>query len=111
MPFANLFSDDFKTVFITNLNALKDFNFTISNPVFWLFVFVLFVILIKMWDIRKAFSFSALVVMILVFSTEIEKYLGGVFNQPGEFFDPLLIRFIAMALISILALLYFFMMR
>ncbi len=111
MPVANLFFENFKRDFITNFNLLKDFYFTFDNPVFWIFTFLLFLVLLEIWDLRNAFSFTAIVTTVLLLATEAEKHLAVLFSRPGESFDPYLMRAAVIFSISILFLLYSFMKK
>ena len=108
MPVTNLFFENLKRDFITNFNLLGDFHFTFDNLVFWLFIFVLFVVLLEIWDLKNAFSFTAIVSAILLLSTEAEKHLVVLFARPGESFDPSLMRIAVVVSISMLSFLYFF---
>jgi hypothetical protein len=111
MPVANLFFENFKSDFITNYNLLKDFHFTFDNPVFWIFIFLLFFVLLEIWDLRNAFSFTAIVTTVLLLTTKAENYLTVLFSRPGETFDAFLMRVMAIVFISFLFFLYIFIRR
>jgi len=90
-----------KETFFTHLDSLKDFNFSFLNPVFWLLIFVLFLVLLKFWQTRKAFSFSLLTAAILLASTQIEIYLKGKLTPVAGQVDPFLFRLLTLFLIFV----------
>ena len=111
MQVANLFFDNLKRDFITNFNLLRDFHFTLDNLVFWIFIFLLFLVLLEIWNLRNAFSFTVIVATILLLTTKAENYLTVLFAQPGETFDPFLMRIIVSVFISFIFFLYLFIKK
>lgn len=100
---------EFKQKFFTYLNELYNFNFQISNPVFWVLFLILLLVLLKKWRIQKAFSFSLVIAVILLAATKIEANTLGFFKRMGESFDGILIRIGAIILICIVLIYYAFM--
>lgn len=98
----------FERRFSTYFYELARFNFSITNPVFWLFFLALLLILLKSWKINKAFSFCFIIAAVLLSATKIENYIVEFFRENKEPFDPLLIRISCVALILIISLYYFF---
>jgi len=109
--FINLFFENLKKDFIANFNLLRDFHFTFDNLVFWLFIFLLFLVLLEIWNLRNTFSFTVIVTAILLFTTKAESYLTVLFARSGESFDPFLMRVIVSVFISFLAFLYLFIRK
>jgi hypothetical protein len=84
------------------------FNFSVVNPVFWLFFLILLLILVKSWKIKKAFSFCFVIALILLAETQIENHVMDFFRRNKEQFDPLLIRIACVIIILVVSLYYFF---
>ena len=89
-----------------HINSLKDFHFSFLNPVFWLLIIVLFLILLRFWQTKKAFSFSLLTAAILLASTQIEIYLQGKLTPITGQVDPFLIRLLTVFLIFVVLFYY-----
>ncbi|MFH1782119.1 MAG: hypothetical protein ABH848_00695 [Candidatus Omnitrophota bacterium] len=100
-----------KAAFFTNLERLKDFEFSVSNPLFWIFLLIAFLILLIFWTAKKSFSFCSVVGIVLLAATQAESYVGKIFVSPEDTFDPLFIRIITTIIIALVALYYFFMME
>ncbi|MBM3245793.1 MAG: hypothetical protein FJZ13_00480 [Candidatus Omnitrophica bacterium] len=92
------------------LNSLQNFNFSYLNPLFWVFLLLLFLILLKIWQARKAFSFCAILAVILLATTKIEEVVARAVTEAGGVFDPLVIRIVSIAVIMGIAL-YYLMIR
>tara|TARA_B100000315_G_C14564723_1_gene582332 strand:- start:1085 stop:1417 length:333 start_codon:yes stop_codon:yes gene_type:complete len=90
------------------LNPLADFQFTLNNPVFWLLLFILFLCLLRFWDIKKSLSFCLVSGSILLAATKVEEIFGNTIKASGEPFDPLIVRLVAMIFIAIVVLYYCF---
>ena len=107
----NLIFEDIQAILASGWLELMNFQFLITNPVFWLMIFVLFIVFLKLWDIKKSFSFSAIVAVILIVTTEVEHYVIAAFRGAGEAFDPVFIRIICLIVIGVLLFLYLFMVK
>ncbi|MFA5008907.1 MAG: hypothetical protein WC546_06795 [Candidatus Omnitrophota bacterium] len=94
--------------FLEYFYELANFNFSVTNPVFWLFFLILLLILLKSWKIKKAFSFCFVIALILLVATKIESYMVEFFKRNKEQFDPLLIRISCVIIILAVSLYYFF---
>jgi len=94
--------------FLEYFYELVNFNFSVTNPVFWLLFLVSLLILLKSWKIKKAFSFCFVVALILVAATKIQNYMVEFFKRNKEQFDPLLIRIACVIIILVVSLYYFF---
>ncbi len=88
------------------LESLKSFQFSYFNPLFWVFIFILFLILLRIWEIKKSFSYCVLLSLILLATTELETWLAGIWTKSGETFDPLLIRILTFLVIVIISIYY-----
>ncbi|HEC68955.1 MAG TPA: hypothetical protein ENI31_01515 [Candidatus Omnitrophica bacterium] len=69
---------------------LRNFNFSIFNPLFWLGLFILFLILLRFWRIRKSFSFCLTLALILLGTTKLENILLSLGVDRQGFGLPLL---------------------
>ena len=94
--------------FFNYLNSLKNLNFSAFNPVFWLFLLALLLILLKFWNIRKSFSFCVVIAIILLADTKVESLVIDFFNRNAEAFDPVIVRIISAFLILLVILYYTF---
>lgn len=81
------------------LEELKDFQFSYRNPLFWAGLFIIFLILLRVWDERKkAFSYSVMLAVILLGMTRLELYTLSLFGEPSASF---LIRTISLFIIAL----------
>ncbi|MDD4954722.1 MAG: hypothetical protein PHP17_01615 [Candidatus Omnitrophica bacterium] len=87
---------------------LLRFNFSVTNPVFWLFFLVILLVLVRSWKIKKAFSFCFVIALVLLAETKIENHIIEFFKRNREQFDPLLIRIACIVVIFVVSLYYFF---
>ncbi|MDP2922332.1 MAG: hypothetical protein Q8O30_01240 [Candidatus Omnitrophota bacterium] len=96
--------------FSQHYKELLSFKFHLLNPVFWLFFLILFLITLRFWATRKAFSFCTIIAVILLACTKVESSIVSFFAHAGEKFDPFLIR-IGFITILMLVLLYYFFIK
>jgi len=99
----------FRSVLESGYRNLLDFQFQFFNPIFWVGVFLLFIILCKFWVPKRALSFAITTAIILLFLTELELRMGQVFVSAGESFEPTPVRLVALAAIGIEFLLFTFL--
>lgn len=100
-----------KTGFRLNLESLNKFEFNFFNPVFWLFMFILFLILRRNWMAKDAFTFCSMVSMILLLTTEFEgRIAAAVATGVGEP-DVEIVRLVSLTVIAILFLAYTFLRK
>jgi hypothetical protein len=97
-----------KTTFIPYIKDIHGFHFYFNNPLFWVFVMVLYLILEigRSWSPGKAFFFCVSIAIVLLGATWFERLIAATFAAPGENFDPLLIRVLSL-IILLVAILYF----
>lgn len=89
-------------------NELGNFNFSLFNPLFWIFFLIAFLILSRLWKYRKAFSFCLTVTIVLFISAWAEKAVVNFFVGRHETFDPVLTRMGTFIVITFILLYYFF---
>lgn len=94
--------------FLEYFYELVRFNFSVANPVFWLLFLISLLILLKLWKIKKAFSFCFVIALILLAATKVENYIVEFFKRNKEQFDPVLIRITCVIIILAVSLYYFF---
>jgi len=105
----NIDFEAIKSSLSSGLETLQNFHFTVSNPVFWIVLFFLFILLLRFWEHRKAFSYVIVLALILLATTQTEKLIGSAVGKYGETFDPILIRAVAGALLVLITLYYLFL--
>jgi len=93
-----------------HLESLRNYNFSYQNPLFWAFLFVIFLVLTKPWGAKKAFAFSLILGAILLPTTAFEKMFLRTMIKPGETFDPTIIRIISGVVIAF-TVLYFALIK
>lgn len=98
-----------RMVIESGLRNLRNFEFTILNPLFWGIITLLFFILSRFWSSRSAFSFCLMAALLLLLTTEIEYRFKVAFTNAGEIFDPGIIRLMALVAIAGIFLSYEFL--
>jgi len=93
-----------------HLESLKNFNFSYQNPLFWIFLFVIFLVLTKPWGAKKAFAFSLILGAVLLATTAFEQMFFRTMVNPGETFDPTIIRIVSGVVIAF-TVLYFALIK
>ncbi|MFC1675275.1 hypothetical protein ACFL1K_05275 [Candidatus Omnitrophota bacterium] len=91
-----------------HIEQLQNFQFSIFNPLFWVSLLAMFLITWKFWRAKRSFSFSLVVGVILLASTEIERMVAKAVASSGGVLDPFLIRALFVCLIFIVSLYYIF---
>lgn len=99
-----------KNFFISQLNELRDFHFSFFNPLFWIFFIAVLVILVRLWEFRKSFSFCVTVAVILLLTTRVEELISRNLVASGEAYTPFFIRAVSLFIISVI-LIYFIFIR
>ena len=100
-------SIDFETlraIFVPYLDSLKNFHFTFLNPLFWAFLLVLLLILLRFWEIKKSFSFCLIIAVILLGTTKLEDFVVDTLAISGESLVPFLIRVLSLFAVAIVFL-------
>lgn len=100
--------DAMKSAMLSYAESLKDFHFSPTNPLFWVFLAVLFFILLRFWRPKKTLSFCLITGLILLATTKIETLIAGMAAGSGTAFDPFLIRVGCIFVVSIVFLCHFF---
>ncbi len=102
----NTYFDALKMGLKPYFESLKSFQFSYFNPLFWVFLFLLFLILLRVWEIKKSFSYCVILSLVLLATTELESYLIDIWSKSGEIFDPSPIRILAFFIIVIISIYY-----
>lgn len=89
-----------------DFESIKSFQFSYFNPLFWVFLLILFLILLRIWEIKKSFSYCILLSVILLTTTKVENYLIDIWAKSGEIFDPVPIRILTFFIIVIISIYY-----
>ena len=89
-----------------NLQSLKNFDFSFRNPLFWLLILVMFLILLKFWQGKKAVSFSLIIASILLLATQLETLFKGHLTAVAGDMGPFVVRLLSLFLIFVILLYY-----
>lgn len=89
------------------LKELKHYRFSLFNPLFWVSWLLLLLILSKRWGIRKSSSFCALVAVVLLGTTAIEKRMADILAQ-SKIFDVDVLRMVSLFVIALIVIYYLF---
>lgn len=89
------------------LEELQDFQFTISNPLFWAFFLIAVFFLNCFWKLKKAFVFCFTVAVILLATTGLENSMADVLSK-SALFDYMVLRYVSLFVIVCIALYFFF---
>jgi hypothetical protein len=100
----NINFDSLKTTFLIQFDSLKNFHFSLFNAVFWIFLFILFLILLRFWGIKKALYFCLTLAALLLAATLLENFMMKTMTRLGGTFDASITR-----LLSIIIMLFTFL--
>lgn len=92
------------------LGALLQFNFSPLNPLFWIFLLLLCLVLLKTWHIKKAISFCVVVGFLLLATTKLEAVITAWIASQGEIFDPMILR-LACGVLLVFITIYYFLVK
>ena len=98
----------FRQRFLFYLKPLENFEFSFFNPIFWLSLLLLLLILLQIWPAKKSFHFCLLLAFILLCTTEIESRFVASFPT-NQLFDAVTIKLISSFAVMLLFLLYVFL--
>ncbi len=84
------------------------FKFEISDPFFWAFILIIFLITVRMWGKKKALSFSLMLASALVINTHVEDFVSQAFYRPDDLFR-FVIRGVTILFIAIIGIYYAFL--
>lgn len=101
----------FKITFAPYYKALNNFHFHFYNPLFWVFLLILFLILLRYWQEGKAFSFCLILAIILLGTTKFESMTREALANYGQTFDPLAARVLALVIIGVISICYAFLLE
>lgn len=84
---------------------LKNYHFSLFNPLFWVFLLILFLILSGRWGRRKSTSFCFLVGAVLLVTTAIANRMANILSK-SKIFDFDVLRMISLSVIALIAIYY-----
>lgn len=96
-----------KTTILPYLKELRNFHFSLFNPLFWVFLLILFLILSRAWEYRKSFSYCSILAILLLAMTMLENSLAATLAK-SEVFDATVLRIITIFVILMVTLYYLF---
>ncbi len=97
----------FSTRGLFYLNELKNFHFSLFNPLLWIIFCGAFLILSKRWGPKKSFSFCSIITAVLLATTWLENYIPNA-PAPSGLFDATIMRLISLFIIMLISIYYFF---
>lgn len=92
-------------------SRLANYEFSCRNPLFWVLLAVIFFVLNRLWNFKRAFSFCLFLGVVLLATTRFEIYAAKAFASPGEPFDAGIIKLVSITLNALVFMLYAFMPR
>lgn len=97
--------------FLFYLKPIMNLNFSFWNPLFWVFILLLFLPLLQSWHLKKSFQFSLLLAFIFLGTTKIELFFSKLFSGPGQTFDTGIIKLVSACILVIVVLFYSFILK
>ena len=88
--------------------SLRRLDFDYTNPLLWTLAFLAMLILSLKWKIKKAFSYCVNVTVILMLSSQAEKFIAGWLARAGESYDLTIIKVLAFLVIIFVTAAYYF---
>ena len=101
--------DEIIKILLPHFEALKRFQFTYDNPLFWAGLVLIFLILAWFWGYKKSFSFCFLIGLILLGTTKLEAVVTEMVAKSWETFDPFILRAASSFVITIILVYYLFL--
>lgn len=89
-----------------DIQEMQNFHFYFSNPVFGLFILIVFLILAKFWGLKKSFSYCLVVSSILYLTTKITAHANLPIEGSAISYADI-IKFIAIFMIALISVYYF----
>lgn len=86
--------------------SLGAFQFNYYNPLFWAMLVLVFFVAVNFWGTKKALSFCIISAVLLLLTTQIEKFFVNLVSKTGEVFDPIILRAISFLIILVIGLYY-----
>ena len=100
--------EDIYLWFEPHVSKILRFEFGIADPVFWVFILLIFLVSVRMWGAKKALSFSLATAAALVINTFVEDYVSRVLYRPDDLFR-FIIRGVTILLIAVIGIYYTFL--
>lgn len=88
-------------------NELKNFQFRMGNPLFWIFFLIAIFFLNCFWRLKKAVVFCLTIAAILFITTALENSMGDILSK-SALFDYMVLRYISLFVILCVFLYFFF---
>ena len=90
------------------VDELKDFQFRIANPLFWVCFLTAVFFLNCFWRFKKAFLFCLMVSVILLLTTALENSMAGVLFSESALFNYMALRYVSLFVISCVSVYFLF---
>jgi len=91
-------------------NELKNYRFSLSNPLFWLCGLVFLLILSRPWGIKKASFFCLIIFLVLLATTSLENFMAESFLKT-PLLDAAVLKLVSLLAIAFVSLYYIFVRR
>jgi hypothetical protein len=98
----------FFATFEPYVNKILRFKFEISDPVFWVFILIIFLLSRRIWGNKKSLSFSLVVAAALVINTHIEEFVAQALYRPDDLFR-FIVRGVTILFIAVIGIYYTFL--
>ncbi len=99
--------DNLNSIISPYINELKDFQFRIANPLFWVFFLIAAFFLNCFWKFKKAVIFCLIIAIILLITTALENSMGDTLFK-SVLFDYMVFRYVSLFVILCVSLYFFF---
>lgn len=98
-----------KRFFTPYFQDLNSFEFSVLNPLFWVLMVLIFLLLLRIWEARKSLSFCVIVGAILLASTKLKDVIATQMYKHGATVDTALIKIVSVFIIGFVSIIYFFL--
>jgi len=106
---AKLDYGEFLMVLFSYVKPILKFRFYFHNPLFWVLLLLLMLVLLQKWAFKKSFYFCSLLAGILLLTTRIEWLLLHSVSNSGSVIDATFVKLLSLVLVAILSLIFIFL--
>ncbi len=100
---------EFLMVLFSYAKPLLKYRFHFYNPLFWVLILLLMLVLLQKWAFKKSFYFCSLLSIILLLTTRIEWYLLHMPVGSGSVIDATVVKLLSLVVVTILSLIFIFL--
>lgn len=96
-----------KRTILPYLKELRNYHFSLFNPLFWVSLLILLFFLSRRWELKKSSSFCFLVAIVLLGTTLLENRIADTLAK-SQIFDFTVLRMVSIFVISLILIYYVF---